>query len=83
MGKTKVDLKTTQDINNPNITKCPYCGCEEYYTKIRITGETIYRYRFDGNATDNGEMYDGLTDTIIGKFAYCSDCNRRIFRIED
>ena len=83
MAKNKVDLKTVQDVESPDISGCPYCGCDEYYTNVRYSGEGVYRYRFDGETAYNGEMYDCLKDTIMGKFAYCCDCNKRIFRIKD
>lgn len=81
--KPKVDLTTVQDENEPNITECPYCGHDEYYTNIRYSGLGIYRRRFDGEDANNEDMYDCLRNTTIGKFVYCCRCEKRIFRIKD
>lgn len=81
--KPKVDLSTVQDERNPKITECPYCGHDEYYVNYRYSGVGAYRHRFDGKEAENGDMYDCLKDTVVGKFAYCCNCNKRIFRIKD
>lgn len=79
----KVDLTTVQDIEETNIAECPYCGHDEYYVNYRYSGTGAYRYRFDGEDAENGDMYDCLKGTVIGKFAYCCRCEKRIFRIKD
>lgn len=79
----KIDLKTVQDVGSPDIAECPYCGCEEFYVRVRYSGEGAYRYRFDGGDTHNEDMYDCLRYTTIGKFAYCCDCEKKIFRIKE
>lgn len=79
----KADLTNVQDIAKPDIAKCPYCGHDEYYVHYKYSGVGAYRYRFDGEEAENGDMYDCLKTTVIGKFAYCCRCNRRIFRIKD
>ena len=81
--KKKVDLTKVHSIDEPDIEKCPYCGNDEYYMRVRYSGEGIYRYRFDGEAAGNEDMYDCLRDKPIGKFAYCCNCDKRIFRIKE
>lgn len=81
MSKNKVDLTTVQDMNEPNMTECPYCGHDEYYINYRYSGTGICRCRFDGEEAENGGMYDSLQNTVVGKFAYCCNCNKKIFRI--
>ena len=81
--KKQIDLSTVQDINEPNISECPYCGYSEYYVNYRYSGVGIYRYRFDGEEAENEDMYDCLRNTTIGKFAYCCNCHKKIFRIKD
>lgn len=83
MKKSKADLKTVQDIESLSITECPYCGYDEYYIRYRYSGEGVYRYRFDGEEVENGDMYDCLQDKVVGKFAYCCNCEKKIFRIKD
>lgn len=79
----KPDLTTVQDITGPNMTECPYCGNDEYYVNYRYSGTGAYRYRFDREEAENGDMYDCLKDTVVGKFAYCCNCDKRIFRIKN
>lgn len=56
------------------LTKCPFCGCDEFYTNDRFVGVSGYNQRFDGGeAYDNSQMYDGLTH-IQGSRAYCNSC---------
>ena len=54
---------------------CPFCGCEEYYERSRIKGYVCYSVRFDGEETDNTNMYDGTTTISNGK-ASCGNCER-------
>ena len=35
---------------------CPFCGCEEYFERSRITGYVQYFTRFDGEETDNSVL---------------------------
>lgn len=83
MKNRKIDLTSVHNMNEPNIQECPYCGHDEYYIKMQYSGKGICRCRFDGKPTENGDLYDCLTDTVIGKFAHCSNCNKRIFRIKN
>ena len=65
------------------MSECPYCGNnKEYYTKDFVSGRVNYEYRFDGEEADNTGVYDSLRHTS-GKYAYCSDCEKRLFRILD
>ena len=65
------------------IDKCPHCGSNDgYYTKDYISGTCRFNHNFDGSEAYNGEMYNNLTREQ-GKFAYCTDCNKRLFKIAD
>jgi aromatic ring hydroxylase len=70
-----------KEINN-NIQECPYCGSEEYYTKERYKGECETNHRFDGRITENGAMYDCAEHSYKSKYAWCRNCDRRLFKIE-
>lgn len=65
------------------ISKCPRCGCEEFYIRQRAEGIIHYKFRFDGEEADNGEMYEGIRVESTGKFAYCVHCNKRLFKLKD
>ena len=80
---SKVDLKTVHSEKYPPMKECPFCGCDEFYIKEYAKGYIHYRFRFDGEQAYNGDMYGGLDIRSASKFAYCSDCNRKLFRIEE
>lgn len=58
-----------------DLAACPYCGCDEYYTRQYTTGTIYFAERFDGKEADNTNMYDTL-DYHEGVKAYCRSCNR-------
>ena len=64
-----------------HLSCCPYCGSEEYYTVQNASGKVFYRERFDGEEAENGAMYEGLRYKQAGKYAYCCDCNKRLFKL--
>lgn len=79
----KVDLKTVQDIDNPLIKKCPYCGGETFFVNYRVSGKIVEYNHYDGEGDyQNIEMHDGVITKSIGKFAYCADCKEKVFRFE-
>lgn len=58
------------------LTECPFCGCDEFYTKEYVYGTLRYKERFDSKETHNEELYDGLhTKNYNGK-AYCLNCDK-------
>ena len=69
--------------NVSELTKCPYCGCEEYYIKQSISGTIEFRCRYDGKEADNREMYDHIYHKLKSKFAYCSSCDKRVALLEE
>lgn len=63
------------------IKECPHCGSnDEFYIKVYVTGSTNYNIKFDGSEADNSEHYDHLQHKE-SKFAYCKECDKRLFRI--
>ena len=63
--------------------QCPYCGSTAgYYTKDYIYGSSWFNYSFDGSYADNSCMYDCLTRRP-GRVAYCQECGKRLFKIEE
>lgn len=66
---------------NVPIKKCPYCGCDdEFYIKTQVSGTMNYYYNFDGTTSDNSSSYEQLKYKD-SKYAYCVDCNKRLFEI--
>ena len=71
-------------MNKFPIEKCPHCGNDEIYIIARISGTLSYNYKLDGsNDAYNGEMYEATKLTRISKYAYCNNCNKRLFKITD
>lgn len=70
------------DFFKPPIDHCPYCGNkEEFYIKQQIHGTVYFNMRFDGEEGENGDMYD-TTHYTGGKYAYCRNCGKRLFRLD-
>lgn len=66
------------------ISLCEECGNDEIYVRARISGTTEYNYKLDGsNNADNSEMYENTSMTRLSKYAYCNNCNKRLFKITD
>lgn len=68
-----------------DMTKCPYCGSEEFYIKQSYKGYIEYKMRFDKdeNKVTNYELYENATHTNLTKYAYCRECEKRLFPIEE
>lgn len=79
----KVDLKTVHSLNNPPMTECPFCGGKEFFIHQYASGSLEYYYHFDGEVAENGDLHQGLNYTDKGKFAYCAECRKRLFRYKD
>lgn len=58
------------------LTECPFCGCEEFCTKQYVYGTLMYRERFDGEETENCELYDSLNNGKYSGNCYCLGCNK-------
>lgn len=65
--------------------ECPYCGDDEFYIRQSFSGTCNYYMRFDMNNTDveNSEMHQNATYKDLTKYAYCSNCDKRLFLIEE
>lgn len=50
--------------------------------KAQISGSSIWRHNFDGSERDNADFHEPL-NYKDNKFAYCIDCNKRIFKMAD
>lgn len=81
------DVKDVVKIQNEsigsNIKCCPYCRSEEYYIKQSFKGTCDYHIRFDGKEAENGEMHSNAEYKNTSKYAWCSECNKRLFKLEE
>lgn len=64
---------------------CPYCGSEKFYIEQSYKGTCSFYMRFDmdNDNVENGEMYSSATHKTIGKYAYCANCFKRLFKVEE
>lgn len=62
---------------------CPYCGNDEFFVRQSFTGTCGYNMKFNLKAADNSEMYDNVTFKTIGKYAYCNNCFKRLFSVDE
>lgn len=64
---------------------CPYCGNEEFFVKQSFKGTCDYNMRFDMNNQNvyNGEMHENTQYKITSKYAYCNNCFKRLFKVEE
>lgn len=58
------------------LTECPFCGCDEFYTTQYVYGTIRYNERYDGEEAENAELYDGLNCKNYSGRAYCRNCNK-------
>lgn len=63
-------------MNFSKLTECPFCGCDEFYTKEYVYGTMRCRSRFDGKEADNSDLYDGLSLKESSGRIYCDNCNK-------
>lgn len=65
------------------VEKCQYCGSDNgFYTKDYVSGSTRSYFNFDGTDADNGDYFEHLA-VRSGKYAYCVNCDKRLFKITD
>ena len=66
------------------IKECPYCGYDEIYVKATYSGSCNYHIKLDGSLDAyNGEMFDYANMKIKSKYAFCSNCDKKLFKVSD
>lgn len=58
------------------LTECPFCGEDEFYTTEYVYGTLRYRERFDGKEAHNEQLYDGLLSKNYSGRCYCGWCGK-------
>lgn len=66
-----------------HIKSCPYCGSEEYIIKQHYFGDGEYYLRFDGKEADNSEFHANAEYRNTSKYAWCAECRKRLFKLEE
>lgn len=66
------------------IDKCPRCGCGTAYVKQKASGVLCFRFPLnDDTEDDNSELHENLSYKTITKYAYCLQCNKRLFEYKE
>ena len=65
------------------IGECPHCGGKDFFVKQSISGIGYFYGTLDGREGDNTELHSGLKYKNLSKYAYCVDCQKRMFKITD
>ena len=60
---------------------CPFCGSEEFYERRRASGPVMYYMRFDGEESNNSEMYSSLSYSGSGR-VWCAACDSYLGKAE-
>ena len=67
-----------------DMMECPYCGSDEFYVKQSYSGVCRFRMKIDGGqSNNNGEMYDYAIHNDLTKYAYCNQCEKRLFPMDE
>ncbi len=80
----KLNLKIVYDLENPPFKEYPHCHCDIFYKKESCYGKYDFYFSYkEQDIVDNSAMYDGLTHKNTGKYVYCSECNKRLFKYRE
>lgn len=69
--------------NNFPITECPYCGGTYITIRQYIHGYGEYYVNIETGEIDSTELHSGLIYKNTKKYAICTDCNKRLFKVND
>ncbi|XZI52491.1 hypothetical protein ACSXD3_06305 [Clostridium perfringens] len=64
--------------------ECPYCKSDEgYFFRSSYRGTYHERYNFNGEIDE--DIHDIHSDTVYkqGKIAYCRNCGKKLFRVDN
>lgn len=64
------------------IKKCPKCGGQSFIVKQYIHGYGEYYVDLENGEIESSELHSSLNYKNIGKYAICTDCGKRLFKID-
>ena len=65
------------------ITECPYCGSGTIKIKQHISGDGEYYVDLASGEVEGSELHSYLRYKNTHKYALCTDCGKRLFKIDD
>lgn len=70
-------------IFNFPFSKCPYCGGCEITIKQSIHGIGEYYVNLETGEVASDHLHDYLYYKNTRKYAICSDCGKRLFKVDE
>lgn len=65
------------------IKECPKCGGKSFTVRQYIHGYGEYYVDLETGEIESTELHDNLEYKNVGKYAICTDCRRRLFKIDN
>lgn len=65
------------------IKECPACGSKIFTIRQYIHGYGEYYVDLETGEIESTELHNNLVYKNTGKYAICTDCGKRLFKIDD
>ncbi len=65
------------------VAECPHCGGKYITIKQYIHGYGEYYVNLETGEIESAELHNGLVYKNTGKYAICTDCGKRLFKVDD
>lgn len=65
------------------ISECPRCGGHTITIKQYIHGYGEYYVNLESGEIESTELHSNLNYKNTGKYAICTDCGKRLFKVDD
>ena len=65
------------------VSECPNCGGKMITIKQKISGTGEYYVDLETGEIESSELHSGLLYRNIGKYATCTDCGKKLFKVDD
>lgn len=65
------------------IRECPGCGNTVFTVRQKISGYGKYYVNMETEEVDCSALYDGLQYENTGKYAVCTKCGKKLFKIDN
>lgn len=65
------------------IRKCPRCGGTTFTVRQKISGYGEYYVDMSTGEIEATELHQNLIYKNTGKYAVCTDCGKRLFKIDE
>lgn len=80
-GKIKIHGENSMRERVFPISECPRCGGKMFTVRQKIFGTGEYYVDLETRDIDSSELHSGLQYKNIGKWVTCTDCGKRLFKV--